>query len=207
MRNELISGMAALALVAGIGGCGSSARVGRTSKPAIPASTSYGDVVTPATEAGAIAASITSFEHASALLHVSHTGAIEAGRLAVQRAWSPDVQRYARRMIDEHASLDRQGDELTRFVGLAPSLPDSTLPRLQRAELAELSRLQGSLFDREYVSQQVQAHKRALALVSAAQRATRNDNLQAMLSTVVEPRIREHLTAVEMLAAQLGRNR
>ncbi|HJU90410.1 MAG TPA: DUF4142 domain-containing protein [Gemmatimonadaceae bacterium] len=199
MRRELICGIAAFALVAG---CGRTARDGRTGKPAIPAATSYGDVTTPAAEAGAIAASIHSFEHASALLHVAHSGQITSAKLALQRAWSPDVQRYAQRILDDHTSLDRQGEELARYTGLAPALPDSALPELQRSELAELARLQGSLFDREYVTQQVQAHKRILALVSAAQRATRNDNLQAMLSTVVEPRIRAHLTEAESLASR-----
>jgi putative membrane protein len=106
-------------------------------------------------------------------------------------------------MVDEHGSIDRQAEELARFAGITAALPSDELSRINREELAELSRLSGAAFDRAYMTQQVEAHQRTLILVRAGRRASRNDQLSTMLSAVVEPAVRTHLADAEALRASL----
>jgi putative membrane protein len=200
MRGTLVLGAAALILLA----CRGSQRTttaGAATSATVEA-TSPGAVASPEATTGLVAASMRSDANVAAVLHEIHAAEVSAARLAEQRALSNDIKGYARRMVDEHTSLEAQARELARFAGITPELPDSTLAVLQREELAALARQSGSAFDRAFIAQQVDAHQRALTLTRAAMRLARDDQLRTMLSAVLEPRLRDHLVAAETLRAR-----
>jgi putative membrane protein len=197
MKPMLLVGTAVTMLVVA---CGRSQRT--TTTTSTIATASPGAVVPRDATTGLVAASMRSDAHVAAVVHETNAAEVSTSRLALQRALSVEVKAFAQRMVDEHSSLDQQARELARFSGITPSLPDSTLPSLQREELAALSRQSGSAFDRAYIAQQVDAHQRSLTLARAAIRVTRDDQLRTMLSAVLEPRIREHLVAAEALRSR-----
>src|SRR5438270_12237616 len=75
-------------------------------------------------------------------------GEVKLGQLAEQKATNPEVKRFARRMIEDHAKANG-------MLKAALSLPGVTAPSTIAAEAQQaydrLSRLSGREFDRAYV--------------------------------------------------------
>jgi putative membrane protein len=87
---------------------------------------------------------------------------IESSRLALERAQSPAVRRFAQMMIDHHTMTTQQVMQAAQAAGMSPP-PPMLLPP-QRAMLDELQPANGADFERIYVRQQRMAHRMALAL-------------------------------------------
>ncbi len=77
-----------------------------------------------------------------------------AAQLAVQKAQSPNVVRYGLRLMNDHAEYNRQLMQLARLKGvILPVELDS-----QKSDLEQLMQLEGSEFDRQYISESAQAN-------------------------------------------------
>jgi putative membrane protein len=140
-----------------------------------------------------------------ALLHEANLGEILAGTVAQQRALTTEVRSFAAMMVAMHSAADTAGQSLALRAGITPVLPDSTLPRIQQQELAALQTTPaGQTFDRVYISQQIVAHRRTLALVDAAIARTQRAELRALLEGVVRPAIVAHLQAALGIQARIG---
>ena len=88
---------------------------------------------------------------------------IESSQLALQRARSPEVRRFARQMIRDHNLATSRMMAVARRSGL-PMPPPAMIPRHQ----AMLATLQAAPdFDAAYVSAQVMAHQESVALFSS----------------------------------------
>ena len=59
-------------------------------------------------------------------------------------------------------------------------------------------------FDRAYVTQQVAAHARTLALVDAAIQRAQQAELKTALETQVRPKVAEHLRMAQELQTRMG---
>jgi putative membrane protein len=198
-HRALVSLVTAAALV--------SAACGGRMRPEVQAAGGAVDVASAGATTGRIASSIRSDAHVTGVLHEVNDGEIAAARLAQRKALSIAVRDFADRMILEHTRLDRQLRDLASYGGISITLPDSTLPRLQRDALAPLESTTGAAFDRAYVTQQLRAHERALTLVNAGYRLAENDQLRTMLATVARPLIQQHLEMADRLAREVGASR
>jgi len=89
---------------------------------------------------------------------------IAAAKLAQEKAGSADIKSFAAMMIKDHtastAKIKQAAAEATPKI-----TPDPTLTADQTGKLDALRKLSGADFDKEYASQQVDAHKEALALM------------------------------------------
>ncbi len=181
---------------------------GRTG-PAPGVQTAAGEVDDASADAmtGRIASGIRSNAHVVGVLHEINDGEIAAARLAQSRALSLAVRDFAQRMILEHTRLDRQLRDLASYAGIPVTLPDSTLPMIQRESMEALQSTNGAAFDRAYLTQQLRAHQRALTLVNAGYRLADDDQLRTMLATVARPLIQEHLELADRLAREVGASR
>lgn len=117
---------------------------------------------------------------------------VESSRLALGRAQSEDLKRFAQHMIDEHTATSAALMAALPRAGVAP--PDVSAPdRVRQGLLDALQQAQnGGEFDRRYRAQQVQAHREALALHQNY--AANGDN--AVLRGVAAqtaPRVAHHL--------------
>jgi predicted outer membrane protein len=156
--------------------------------------------------AAQIAASVRNDSHILALWHVSNIGAIAAGALAQQRAIDAGVLAFAAQMVSEYRAIDLKGAALSWEIQVAPTLPDSSLLRLQQAESVQLGSLAiGSAFDRLYVAQQVVAHQRTLAIVDSSITRAQNVALRTMLQDQFRPTVAAHLRSALELQAVVGK--
>lgn len=89
---------------------------------------------------------------------------IAAAKLAEANASSADVKAFAKKMITDHtastAKIKAAAAKSTPAV-----TPDPTLTDAQKSMLADLGKLKGADFDKQYVSGQIDAHEQALTLM------------------------------------------
>jgi len=108
-------------------------------------------------------------------------------------------------MVADHSALDAQGNALAASQGIAPALPDSTLPRVQSTEMSNLNlTATGSSFDRTYISQQIADHQRTLALLDASIALAQNAQLKTFLQNTVRPGVVMHLQMAQSIQARIG---
>lgn len=127
---------------------------------------------------------------------------IEAGELAEKVSTNPGVQRFARRIVDEHRKVAGDLSALARLKGV--DLPDAPSVA-QRAELTALRALSGQVFDRTYASRMgVRAHERTLAMYRKAVNRSRDPDVKEFARRQL-PLLQRHLEEAQTLRAVVGR--
>ncbi|HEX3913995.1 MAG TPA: DUF4142 domain-containing protein [Steroidobacteraceae bacterium] len=132
---------------------------------------------------------------------------IDAGKLALTKAKSPDVKKFAQLMITDHSGVNKSAVELVTKLHVTPE-PNPTSRSLQKGgddNLAALKKLHGSAFDQAYVDHEVAYHQAVLdavdtTLIPSAQ----NAELKTLL-VKVRPAFVAHLEHAKKLQSELGR--
>ena len=126
---------------------------------------------------------------------------VELGRLASQNASSPDVKRFAQRMVDDHskAADELKGLASKRDVALATKLDDE-----HRAVHQKLARLKGATFDQAYMAHMATAHLKAVALFQEEAKAGKDADVKAWAAKTL-PTIQEHLKVASSLNATVNK--
>jgi putative membrane protein len=124
---------------------------------------------------------------------------IASSRLAADKAPTPAVKDFARKMIDAHmASTDKLK---TETVTLTPTItPDAGLSPDQQQKLDGLRTLTGAAFERTYVADQVTAHETALGIVQAYSESGDVPVLKAIATDAVAM-ISDHLKRARALSS------
>ncbi len=81
---------------------------------------------------------------------------VELGRLAVQRGSNPAVKSFGQRMIEDHS---RANDELKSIASKKSITLLTDMNSDQKAMMDKLSKLSGTDFDKEYMSDMVKDHE------------------------------------------------
>jgi putative membrane protein len=102
---------------------------------------------------------------------------VDLGRLAAERATSPDVRASARRMVDKHGQLAQRLAELAREAG-APATAE--LSPEQRATLEEVRSTSGRAFDEAFRRTVDAGHVRELAMYEAEVPRAASPRLRAL---------------------------
>jgi putative membrane protein len=126
---------------------------------------------------------------------------IEHGRLAARSAASPDVKRFAQRMVDDHqkASEELKGLASQREVTLATKLDDQ-----HQSTHEALGKLQGAAFDRAYMAQMVKAHLEAVTLFQQEAKNGEDADVRAWAAKML-PTIQEHVKLASSLHATVDK--
>ena len=132
---------------------------------------------------------------------------IDAGKLALSKAKSPDVKTFAQLMITDHSGVNKSATELVQKLHVTPE-SNPTSQSLQKGgddNVAALKKLSGSAFDRAYVDHEVVYHQAVLdavdtTLIPNAQ----NADLKALL-VKVRPAFVAHLEHAKHLQGELGK--
>jgi len=82
---------------------------------------------------------------------------VELGRLAVERAESPQVKSFGQRMVTDHTKVNDELKALCTSKGI--TLPN-TLDSKDEATKNRLSKLNGAAFDKAYMEDMVSDHKK-----------------------------------------------
>ena len=116
-------------------------------------------------------------------------GEIEAGKVAVNKAVSPEVKTFAQQMVDEHTKANADLVALATSKGVKvptePSLAD-------KAKLKILDMRDNASFDKHYVKSQVDAHEDAIKLFQKVIKNGKDSDVQA-LATKTLPTLQHHL--------------
>lgn len=113
-------------------------------------------------------------------------GEVSLGELAERKTSNPAVRQFARHMIDEHTTANR---ELIALAGRKGVTPPTTLDPGRVNVNRQLSELGGADFDRQYMAQQVQDHELQAALFRQQAQSGIDPELRAYAA--------KHLPAVE----------
>ena len=126
---------------------------------------------------------------------------VEFGRLASQHASSPDVKRFAQRMVDDHskAADELKGLASQKDVALATKLDDE-----HRAVQQKLTKLKGTAFDQAYMAHMATAHLKAVALFQEEAKSGKDADVKAWAAKTL-PTIQEHLKAASSLNATINK--
>lgn len=137
------------------------------------------------------------------IYEVSRDGYAEVriGRLAENRATSNAIRDFARRMIEDHRSADRELKALADSKGL----------RLARSMGADgqalynrLSNLSGAAFDNAYVRAMRRDHRKAVNAFEEESRTARDRDLRRWVENTL-PTLRDHLQMAQNLPMFGGR--
>jgi putative membrane protein len=103
---------------------------------------------------------------------------IALAKLAQEQATNPDVRAFAQKMITEHTKMSESMKPFAESWGLTPpSGPDADTHN----EFVKLNGLSGKDFDKEYMSQMVSNHSKALSAFTTEAKDTKDPKFQAIV--------------------------
>ncbi|NPC74774.1 DUF4142 domain-containing protein [Corallococcus exiguus] len=109
-------------------------------------------------------------------LHYINQSEIKQAKLAQQNSQNPDVQSYAKMMVDAHTTADQKVMDYAKSQNMKlAEMPKATndmekkAMAADKADMEKLQALKGAPFDSSYMSAQVGAHDAAIGKVMAAQ--------------------------------------
>jgi len=128
------------------------------------------------------------------LLAIANQSDIEGGQLAEAKANSREVRSYGTRMISDHASMLRQGNQLSKQLMLNPVQPPIAQQMQSEHEksMEALKKKSGQEFDRAYIEHEIQMHQKVIRLVEEATQSADNPQLRTLLEQS-RPALEEHL--------------
>lgn len=124
---------------------------------------------------------------------------VKAGQLAQQRAQADDVKQLGKRMVDDHTAVNGRLQQLAQQKGL--SVPQQ-LDKKHQDKIDSLSKKTGLDFDKAYVDEMVDDHKKNVDHFDKAAKDAKDPDVKAFASSTL-PALRDHLTAVQSLKDKL----
>jgi putative membrane protein len=85
---------------------------------------------------------------------------VQMGGIATVKAQNVEVKAFAQTMINDHSRANNELRDLAKQIGVTPIGGTNSE---QQKEMAELSKLSGAAFDKEYVKKMVEAHEKDVA--------------------------------------------
>lgn len=120
---------------------------------------------------------------------------VDAGKLAEAKSMNPEIKKFAKQMVDDHTSVNKQAVELVTKLKVTPQDNDTSkaLKTGGDANLANLQKLAGHEFDKAYVDHEVAYHQAVLDAVDKTLiPSASNPELKALL-VKVRPAFVAHL--------------
>ena len=114
---------------------------------------------------------------------------VELGKLASEKATSPEVKKFGERMADDHGKAN---DELkTLAQNKSITLPNA-LDAKHKATVDRLSKLTGEAFDRAYMQEMLKDHKTDVAAFRTESKSGKDADIKAWAAKTL-PTLEEHL--------------
>jgi putative membrane protein len=140
----------------------------------------------------------------AAIVQAINEGEIEEAQLALGKATSQDVKRFARDMTAAHRDMQNKMTALLVRLEITPSdnAVSNQLKSDTQSELAALKTMRGKDFDRDYIDAQVRNHNEALELLDRITPTVKSSELKAALASV-RPKVEAHLREAERVELTL----
>ncbi len=131
---------------------------------------------------------------------------IDAAKLAKGRAKDPAVKDFAKTMIRDHESVNKQAKALVKKLKVKPQPSDMSrsLAKGGKENLAALKKAKGAAFDKAYIDHEVTYHEQVIdAVNSTLLPNAQNPELKALLEKGA-PVFQAHLEHAKELQTRLG---
>lgn len=120
---------------------------------------------------------------------------VAAGQLAQQKAANEQVKQFGARMVQDHTKANDELKQLAGGKGVnLPTEPD----RKHRHEADKLQKLSGAEFDRAFMKQMVEDHKKVVSEFEKHAKDAKDADVKAFASKTL-PALREHLQMAQSL--------
>ncbi|WP_181266996.1 DUF4142 domain-containing protein [Sphingomonas ursincola] len=149
-----------------------------------------GDMATNAADDPAMAAAPVSTGAYVAQAANSDMYEIQAGELAAKNGQSQQVKDFGRMMVTDHTKSSQDMKAMVTRANLGTQ-PPARLDAEHQAMIDRLKSAKGEAFDREYMTQQMAAHRKALALHQGYAQSGDNTELKGFATQVI-PVIQKH---------------
>jgi putative membrane protein len=124
---------------------------------------------------------------------------VELGKMAVTKAASPDVKKFAQMMVDDHTKANTELKELAQKKGIqVPAETDSS----HKSTMEDLRNLVGADFDKEYVEDMYDDHKHDVAEFEEQSENAADPDVKAFAAKTL-PVLRKHLEAIEAIRSKM----
>jgi putative membrane protein len=125
---------------------------------------------------------------------------VELGRLASEKASSDQVKKFGQRMVTDHGKANEELKSLAQSKGIAvPSEPDAK----HKQTRDRLSKLSGVAFDRAYMDEMLQDHKKDVSAFQKQSASGSDPEIKAWAAKTL-PVLQEHLQLVERTHADVA---
>jgi putative membrane protein len=121
---------------------------------------------------------------------------IAAGKMAADKAQSPDVKKFAQKMVDDHGKMLQDLKTLAKKKDV--NLPESTSVK-DMAQGKLMERKSGAEFDKEFMDHMVKDHEKALQEVKNVAAKAKDSEFKAAAQQAAG-KIQEHLQLAQRLS-------
>lgn len=125
---------------------------------------------------------------------------VELGRLATEKASSPEVKQFGQRMVDDHTKVNQE----LSTIALQNNVQIPTeLTGKAKAEYDRLSKLSGEQFDHAYMQLMVRDHRKDVSDFRKESTSAKDTELKSFASQTL-PTLEDHLKLAEQTQSSLG---
>jgi putative membrane protein len=119
--------------------------------------------------------------------------AVELGRLAAEKASSPDVKAFGQMMVDQHNKATEELKTLASRKGVTvPTEAESSY----QSQMSKLQALSGDEFDKQYMKQMVNDHKKDVKEFKKASEKAKDEDVKQFAAKQL-PTLEQHLQQAE----------
>jgi putative membrane protein len=122
---------------------------------------------------------------------------VKMGNLAQQRAASPAVKTFGRRMVDDHSKAN---DELKGLAAKKNITLPADIDAKEKATYDRLSKLEGAEFDRAYIDEMLNDHRTDVSEFRKEAKNGTDPDVKSFANKTL-PTLEEHLSTAESLAS------
>ncbi len=123
---------------------------------------------------------------------------VDLSQIAAEKAASPEVKQFAQRMIQDHAKMNQDVQDLAARKNI--QLP-TDLTAQQQAEHQKLETLSGKKFDQEFMRYNVQDHRKDVADFKRQAQQGSDPDIKQLASQSL-PALESHLRMAQQVAKQ-----
>jgi putative membrane protein len=124
---------------------------------------------------------------------------VEMGKLAAQKAQSPDVKQFGERMVQDHTKANQQLMQIAQSKGMTPP---AELDGRHKRLIDKLSKMEPAKFDREYMEEMTDDHKKDVKAFREASKDAKDPDVKSFAATTL-PVLEEHLKMAESIQAKV----
>jgi putative membrane protein len=126
---------------------------------------------------------------------------VEEGQVAQQHAQNPEVQQFAKKMVDDHTQINEKLKPIAQAKGI--DVPGD-VDKSEKQSVQKLEKAKN--FDRDYITAQVKEHKKAVTLFDDEGKNGKDPELKQFAQQTL-PTLQEHLRLAQDLDQKIRTSR